>query len=59
MDSSRMKAYSETIHLGEYFLSSSRRCSPVLDGRRGGFLRADSVENTSSGLLDVLQALRQ
>ena len=35
------------------------RGAPVLDGRRGGFLRADSVENTSSGLLDVLQALRQ
>ena len=42
-------------HLGAALPRGAR----VLDGRRGGFLRADSVENTSSGLLDVLQALRQ
>ena len=31
----------------------------ALGGRRGGFLRADGIENSSSGLLDMLQALRQ
>jgi hypothetical protein len=32
---------------------------PALDGRRGGNLRADCVENLGSGFLDVLQAGRQ
>ena len=31
----------------------------TLGGRRGGVLRADSIENSSGGLLDVLQAFRQ
>jgi len=30
-----------------------------LYGWRGGFLRANSVENASSGSLDVLQAIRE
>src|ERR1700730_17068144 len=38
---------------------AATRMPRPLDGRRGGFLRADSVENASGGLLDVLQALRQ
>lgn len=37
-------------------LAALPRGAPVLDGRRGRFVRADSVKNTSSGLLDVLQA---
>jgi hypothetical protein len=31
----------------------------ALGGRRGGYLRADCAEISSSSLLDVLQALRQ
>jgi len=34
-------------------------CGTVLGERRGGTLRANSIEDSSSGLLDVLQALGQ
>jgi len=40
-------------------LAAQPRGAPVLDGWRGRFPRADSIENASSGVLDVLQALRQ
>src|ERR1700689_1050910 len=38
---------------------AATRMPRPLDGRRGGFLRADSVENSRGSLLGVLQTFRQ
>ena len=39
-------------------LAGDDKVQPVLDGRRGDFSGTDSVENSSSSLLDVLQTFR-
>ena len=61
-NSERVTGYSGNNSLARVlplFLRARPRGAAALDGWREMVLRADSIENSSCSLLDVLQALRQ